>query len=1005
MALPRLALALLGVLALTAPAAEAASLPAGGDGERPGPPLLYEAPPKVPQLSNRAPFAADPLLVSGTDAYRDGEYLYQDYLFDDRGANTAAGAGTRPKTGNNYGFAPTAGDYLYPTDPKYGRNAADIVEFRVIPTPEAIVYRVTLNTVKADDATVVGIGIDTDRRTDQDVSWPDGAGMRSPGLDRFVTAWGTGGKVTQCAAAACSETPTDLPAGAVTIDQESNQMTIRVPRSGGPAAMEPRGDTWRYVMGAGVFNGSKGFRPPLAGTRADEDQPSDPDPDPRTGGGTSALPTPVSPAPAVFNLAFRFDEPQSKTPFTQNNPVGVAPASGFMSSAPGPYDTFPGIGNWYEDKQANQLRFGTTRDLDGDSKRTDLAADVNFSKLAGRASEPLHNPRGCPPEPAPATCEQARIMTSSTPVPEGVRDEFPQFGGPLQPYTLTVPAGGEGSRRGLTFSLHSLDATYTQYSVFSPNQLLQFGDQRDDYVVTTLGRGFDGWYMNEGERDFFDAWRDVASRFPLDSERVALTGYSMGGYGTYKLGVEYPDLFGRAFTTVGPPARGVWPAPAPPSDPESGRFTQFTNTQPRLESLRWVPFLNWIEMADDLVPFIGPKEQQRRFDELGLRSRLLTFQGGEHLTLATVDGWKEAADFLGEAEVKRDPSRVSYAFMPDADAPDLGLVHDHAYWVSDLRVRDRSGDPGTDPARGEIDARSLAFGEGDPSLRRVFTPSRPVNGPPPPFNIAMEEGTDWTGLAQRDGENGLDLRLENVRRARIAGSRARLDSEREIRVRLESDGDAEVRLDLQLPADSVVRRDGSNDEADDADVDSDGASFRVGSGTSTFVIARRKPAASSPSGESPPGAGSGARSPACLPRVSRLGSRGIGPVRLGRTRAAVLVATGLPARSARRVERYCLEGGGKLLVSFSRTDRARLAVVMAPGPLARGIGRGSSVRRLLGRYPAARATLRGVLAASRGSAALFGVKGKRVRFAAVADRRLRADPGLLASHLRRLGLR
>ncbi|MGI8438681.1 MAG: hypothetical protein ACR2NV_00505 [Thermoleophilaceae bacterium] len=1002
MALPRLALALLGVLALTAPAAEAASLPAGGDGERPGPPMLYEPPPKVPQLSNRAPFAADPLLVSGTDAYRDGEYLYQDYLFDDRGANTAGGAGTRPKTKNNYGFSPTAGDYLYPTDKKYGRNAADIVEFRVKPTPQAIVYRVTLNTVKADDATVVGIGIDTNPASggDADVLWPDGTGMRSPGLDRFVTAWGTGGKVTECAEATCAG-QSNLPPGAVTIDRETNQMTIRVPRRDAPGAMDPGLATWRYVLGAGVYESdTNGFRQVEPGTRADEDEDAEPS-KPRTG---SATASPVS--PAVFNLGFRFDEPQAKAPFTQNNPVGVDPASGVPSSAPSPYDTFPGIGNWFEDKQAHQLRLGTTRDMDGDATPgEDLAADVNFSRLDAGASEPLHNPRGCPPEPAPATCEQARIMTSSTPVPEGVRDEFPQFGGPLQPYSLTVPAGDDGRRRGLTFSLHSLDATYTQYSVFSPNQLLQFGDQRDDYVVTTLGRGFDGWYMNEGERDFFDAWRDVASRFPLDSERVALTGYSMGGYGTYKLGVEYPDLFGRAFTTVGPPARGVWPAPAPPSDPESGRFTQFTNTQPRLESLRWVPFLNWIEMADDLVPFIGPKEQQRRFDELGLRSRLLTFQGGEHLTLATVDGWKEAADFLGEAEVKRDPSRVSYAFMPDADAPDLGLVHDHAYWVSDLRVRDRSGDPGTDPARGEIDARSLAFGEGDPSLRRIFTPSRRVDGPPDPFNIAMEEGTDWTGLAQRDGENALDLRLENVERARIAGSRARLDSERDIRVRLESDGDAEVRLDLQLPADSVVRRDGSNEEADDADVDSDGASFRVGSGTSTFVIARRKPAASTPSGESPPGAGSGARSPACLPRIPRLGSRGIGPVRLGRTRAAVLVATGLPARSARRVERYCLQGGGKLLVSFSRDARVRLAVVVAPGPLARGIGRGSSVRRLLGRYPTARATLRGVLAASRGSSALFGVKATRVRFVAVADRRLRADPALLASHLRRLGLR
>ncbi|HEY7453858.1 MAG TPA: hypothetical protein VH683_04785, partial [Thermoleophilaceae bacterium] len=68
-------------LLASAPAAQAGSLPTVRSGERPGPPLLYSKAPRVPQLENRAPFRAPPLLVSGTDAYRRGEYLYQDYLY------------------------------------------------------------------------------------------------------------------------------------------------------------------------------------------------------------------------------------------------------------------------------------------------------------------------------------------------------------------------------------------------------------------------------------------------------------------------------------------------------------------------------------------------------------------------------------------------------------------------------------------------------------------------------------------------------------------------------------------------------------------------------------------------------------------------------------------------------------------------------------------------------------------------------------------------------------
>src|SRR4051812_32015935 len=75
--------------AVAASSAGNKSLPAVASGARPGPDVLYADPPAAPQLENRdARFRAAPLLVSGTDAYIGGEYLYQDYIWDDHGANT-----------------------------------------------------------------------------------------------------------------------------------------------------------------------------------------------------------------------------------------------------------------------------------------------------------------------------------------------------------------------------------------------------------------------------------------------------------------------------------------------------------------------------------------------------------------------------------------------------------------------------------------------------------------------------------------------------------------------------------------------------------------------------------------------------------------------------------------------------------------------------------------------------------------------------------------------------
>jgi hypothetical protein len=703
--------------------ASAAGLPSVKSGQRPGPPLLYAAPPAAPQLQNAAPFKAAPLLVSGTDAYRGGEYLYQDYLFDDHGADTVP---TGSITDDPSSASKTGGDVKYPTDPKYGNNAADIVEFRVKPTADAVYYRITLGTVKADDATVVGIGIDTDRSGGPPVAWPRGAGVTSPGLDRFITAWGTGGEVTSLPAGAT----TKLPDGAVTIDQARNQMTIRVPRS----ILDPGTSTWRYVAGAGLWGGD-------AWKTAKPGDPTAEDP-----GSGSALP-----AAGVFNLAFRFDEPQLKV----NQP---------------PYTTFPGVGNWFEDKQANVLGQGTTGDFH---------ADVDFSKLAAASDEPIHRSRGH---------EQARIFASALGVPEGVKSTFPEYGGQLQPYMLTVPpCYRPGKPTGLTFALHSLSATYTQYAVFSPNQLRELGDDRCSFVATPLGYGQDGWYSDQAEGDVFEVWADVARNFSLDPGNVALSGYSMGGYGTYKLGVEYPDLFGKAFTTVGPPGRGIWVPPAPPSDGAD------TNTNPLLENVRWVPYMNWAEATDELVPYAGVRAQQSAFDSAGLRSALWTFTPGEHYTLAIEDAWSAARDFLRNTRVERDPWRVDYAFFPSADRPKLGLVHDHAYWVSGLRARDTTGDGANSPALGDIGARSLAFGEGDPELRRGSSAGAGQAGPPA---LTAVESTDWGKVPATSPRNELDLDLRNIGAATIDGRRARLDPSQPLTVKVTSDGAGSARINL-----------------------------------------------------------------------------------------------------------------------------------------------------------------------------------------------------------------
>jgi hypothetical protein len=66
--------AIVAILVTLAPAADAGSL-YNGPGPRPGPDILYSKAAVAPQLQNVGPWKEPPILVSGAEAYRGGEFL------------------------------------------------------------------------------------------------------------------------------------------------------------------------------------------------------------------------------------------------------------------------------------------------------------------------------------------------------------------------------------------------------------------------------------------------------------------------------------------------------------------------------------------------------------------------------------------------------------------------------------------------------------------------------------------------------------------------------------------------------------------------------------------------------------------------------------------------------------------------------------------------------------------------------------------------------------------
>jgi predicted esterase len=150
--------------------------------------------------------------------------------------------------------------------------------------------------------------------------------------------------------------------------------------------------------------------------------------------------------------------------------------------------------------------------------------------------------------------------------------------GSVQPYAVTLPAdyGKDPQRKWrLDFVLHGRGKTLTEVSFLHEHAGERDAPRGQDWVQLDLyGRGNNG-YRWAGERDVFEAGDAFAGverslgRHPLlDLDRVVLRGFSMGGAGTWQVGLHYPSQWcvlgpGAGFTSTHGYVKDL-PDPLPP---------------------------------------------------------------------------------------------------------------------------------------------------------------------------------------------------------------------------------------------------------------------------------------------------------------------------------------------------------------------------------------------------------------------------------------------------------
>lgn len=788
---------------------------------QPGPEVLYDSPASAPQLENGEGWDADPLLVSGTTAYVDGEFLYQDFVYDDYGANTtnlplppnpepggeiqsellpsgiADGLPELESVGDLIGMAygaPT-GDMVYPSDGSTHRdNAADLLEFRARPTHEEgkITYRITFNTMTEAGVAGAAIGIDTgsfDSDTDSpgdesenntllldavgDVTditerigldtngsagseWGYGLGSLGVDPDHVLVTWGNGAELDG------SSEGVD-----VSISERRNQIDVTVP-------LAPGEETWRHYLVVGLFDEDKTEFTQVQKT-PDETHP-----------GGAHLTNP----PPVFNVGFRSNE-QEPMGAPNIEPGDLSEELEDTISNIGSRGL--GFGHWREHAQAMAL---AARDI------SPFFADIDFGKLRTGATE-RHVPETGYINRLYASRHDFEDADVDFTPGEGIDGSANTITGRIQPYAVYIPESYSSDKpTPFLLNLHSLASSYNEYAVLMPDLLEQLGEQRDSIVLMPEGRGGEGWWRNEAELDVFEAWADAAARYNIDFDRAFITGYSMGGYGTYKLASQYPDLFVKGFSVVGPPDEKAVAGTL------GEEFGTIHNVKRITDNLRNIPIRLWNGANDELVPVTGVIRYEQQLRDHGYRHELDVFPGYDHFAFALLDEWGPAREFLGNdtgnatptiTTTTHVPPQVTYRAVSAMDNETLGLVHDGAYWVSDIDVAD-----GTDS--GLVDVRSLAFDKAPPGDDDY----RGFGNEPTPHT---KRGTRWKKRAIGPSpKNALDITLETVESVTIWVEEAAIDPEKPITLSVESNTAATITLaaaddsvELHVPSGSSER--------------------------------------------------------------------------------------------------------------------------------------------------------------------------------------------------------
>lgn len=697
-----------------------------------GVPPAATAPPMAPPepTASQWPFPNDFSATEGTGLVQGGASLWTDFLYDDYG-----GADQPTQQTGYSALASAHGSFSYPSGDD--GDTADIFRAGVGLTATATWWRVDWSTMPDPSKPIAEWTMTPDGAPKSATAtvWPADAGVTtSTGIEYALVV--TDQKAELLRALDSKVLATFTP----TVVAGPNSFIVEIPRS-----ILPVSARWSVQLAAGVAD-TTATAPVFTTVTSSE-------------GGYSG-----SGGANVYNITFRRAQTQEAAQVCPEYPFDPGVLTTLENGLDNVGKTTAGVptvectNSWMENDQANTL-------LGAAPNVSKYALHVEWPQLASHATVPAPRVHGYSNRWYMTPLNLSAYGSGINP-PSGTYTN-PTYIGRYQPYAVEVPPSynfGDPTPTPLTWILHSLDDNLNQYGTLDPTQIAQECDQRHSICATTEGFSEGQWYYAEAEVDFWDVWRQLADSYNLDPDATTLSGYSMGGWASYKLAEEYPDLFGQTMPLEGPVICGL--RVYGPVQGYSGgtQCTSDGDSTPLLVNLKWIPYVMTCGLADELVPYPGCNanaEALRAMTPTPYRVDDFT-ETEDHLVYATQNDFTQPDARLARPAADRvlDPGAFTFVFYPDLQSGPAGI--DQAgtageigptgdYWVGALAGRDAA--PGTL-------ASVVASSEAIPEPALVASESTSAGAPGPTGYV--EQNETWSDGASPAARQSASIQLTDV---------------------------------------------------------------------------------------------------------------------------------------------------------------------------------------------------------------------------------------------------